>query len=153
MLNKTQGLSLFFQKSASLIVKCGRVVDVSNFGGTRTQIDTTDTDDTEEMQFIAGLKSPGQITVNLNADFDLESQEDLEALYDSGESVTWFLGMSDGTSVPTVAADVFTIPDTRTFIQFEGFIADMPIGWAKNDIGRGTLQVQRSGVRTIHRKA
>ncbi len=151
--NKTQGLSLFFQKDQNTIIKAGRVVDVNNFGGTRTQIDETDTDDTEEMQYSAGLKNPGSITVNLNQDFDAAAQEDLEALYDDGTKVTWFLGLSDGTAVPTVASGVFTVPDTRTFIQFQGFIADFPLNWARNDIGRATMQVQRSGTRTVHRKA
>lgn len=152
MAHKTQGLGLFFQKDADTVIKAGRVVDFSNFNGTRSQIDVTDTDDIEEFEYEAGLKNPGAITVNLNTDFTDASQTDLEALYDSGAKVKWFIGLSDGTAVPTVTDDTFTIPTTRTFIEFTGYIADLSLSSAKNDIMRGTMQVQRSGPRTIHRK-
>jgi hypothetical protein len=150
--NKTQGLSLFFVKSPTAIQKAPKVVGVSNFGGTRSQIDETDTDDTEEMRFTAGLKNPGSITCDLNQDFANDAQKDLEALYDSGAEVTWILGLSDGTAPPTIAAGNITLPTTRTFIKFTGYIADFPLSWAKNDIGRSTMQIQRSGVRTVSRK-
>lgn len=153
MTHKTQGLSLFVQKDASTFTKAGKIVDFSNFNGTRSQIDVTDTDDTEEMQYEAGLKQPGAITVNFNGDYTDASQEELEALYDSGVKKVWVIGLSDGTAPPTVALDAVTLPTTRTFIKFEGFIADLNLASAKNDILRGTMQVQRSGKRVISRKA
>lgn len=152
MAQKTQGTELFYVKDASTIVKVGKVTGVTGTGGAASQIDTTDLDSTE-MEYIAGLPNPGSVAAPLNFDPSVEVHQDLYALFQSGESKTWIIGLSDGTAPPTIAAGVITWPTTRTYFDFNGYIADLPIDAAVNSKLESQMTVQRSGPKNPHWKA
>lgn len=152
MAQKTQGTELFYVKDATTIVKVGKVTGVTGTGGAASQIDITDLDSTE-MEYLAGLPNPGSVSVPLNFDQSVPVHQDLYELFQSGETKTWIIGLSDGTAPPTVAASVVTYPATRTYFDFQGYIADLPIDAAVNSKLESQMTIQRSGPKTPHWKA
>lgn len=151
MAQKTQGTEIWYQKDADTVVKVGKVTGVTGTGGANSQIDITDLDSTE-MEYLAGLPNPGALSVPLNFDPSITAHQELYALWQSGATVKWIIGLSDGTAAPTVASDVFTWPDTRSYLEFDGYIADFPIDAAVNSKLETSMQVQRSGPKTPHWK-
>ncbi|MFI3487940.1 phage tail tube protein, partial [Klebsiella pneumoniae] len=76
------------------------------------------------------------------------SHQILFDLKDSREVLPWLIGLSDGTTVPTLDTEDELVPPaspTRTSIAFRGYVSDLNIDIATNEIVRGTLTIQRSG--------
>lgn len=154
---KTQGTKLWFINTATttnndfstMVCPTG----ISGLGGAADQIDDTCLDATEDRTFVRGLGNPGQVSVPFVFKPSEASQQDLFDLKASGTTIPWLVGFSDGTAAPTVAADEFVPPSTRTCFGFKAYIADVTIDIATNEVVRGTLTLQRSGVVTTHWKA
>ena len=82
------------------------------------------------------------------------SHQLLFTLKDAGTTLDWAAALSDGTAVPTLDGDgEFVMPTTRTYLEFEAYIADVTIDIATNEIVRGTLTLQRSGAIVPHWKS
>lgn len=153
---KTKGTELWLVRNATAgysIVKIGCPTGISGLGGGKSQIEVTCLDSTEQ-EFVAGFAQPGAVTVNLDFDPTKISHTELWAYAESGKTLTWAIGFSDGTTVPTVdSLGVVTYPPTRTFINFQGYVSDLPLDFALNSVIKSAMQIQRSGVRTLHVKA
>ena len=124
-------------------------------GGAADQIDTTCLDDTDDRQYVRGLGNPGQVTVPFVLKAGDASHADLIALKAAGTSVEWMVCMSDATTAPTVTTSTnsFTALTTRSNIEFTGYIADLTLDGATNEVWRGTMTIQRSGAWTVTWKA
>ena len=151
MAQKTQGTELFYVKSPTSIVKIGRLTGVTGTGGANSQIDKTDLDSTEN-EYIAGLPNPGAVSVPINFTPSLLAHQELYALWQSGASTSFIVGLSDGTALPTIATGTVTYPATRTFFDFNGYIADFPIDAAVNSKLETAMTIQRSGPKNPHFK-
>lgn len=155
---KTQGTHLYFVKPGTptgTAVKVTCPTGISGLGGAADQIDTTDLDQTDDRQYLRGLGNPGQVTVPFILKSGDASHADLIALKAAGTSVKWMVCMSDATTAPTVTASTnsFTALTTRSNIEFTGYIADLTLDGATNEVWRGTMTIQRSGAWTITWKA
>lgn len=150
---RTKGTELWLLKPGSTpeIVKIGCPTGISGLGGAKSQIETTCLD-SEEQEFVAGFAQPGAITVNLDFDPAKISHQELWGLSESGDEVTWVIGFSDGTAPPTATGGSLTFPATRTYIEFQGYVSDLPLDFALNDVVKSTMQIQRSGGRILHNK-
>lgn len=152
MANKSQHTELYYQSAPAVMTKVGRVTGVTGTGGGNSQIDITDLDSVE-MEYMAGLPQPGAISVPINFEPGNVSHQALYALWQSGASVKWVVGLSDGVAPPTSADGVITFPTTRTYFEFIGYIADFPIDNAVNSKTETAMTIQRSGPKTPHWKA
>lgn len=155
---KTQGTALYFVKPGTPTgteVKVTCPTGISGLGGAADQIDTTCLDDTDDRQYVRGLGNPGQVTVPFVLKAGDASHADLIALKAAGTSVEWMVCMSDATTTPTVTVSTnsFTALTTRSNIEFTGYIADLTLDGATNEVWRGTMTIQRSGAWTITWKA
>lgn len=148
---KTQGTELFFvdasvSTSAPDMIKLACPTGIQGLGGAKDQIETTCLDATVDKEFAGGLGNPGTVTVPFNLiprDF---SHQTLFALKASGADLNWCACLSDGTEDPTIDSDgIFIAPTLRSSFKFVGYIADVNIDIATNEIVRGTLTIQRSG--------
>ncbi len=155
---KTQGTHLYFVKPGSptgsaLKVTCP--TGISGFSGAADQIDTTCLDDTADRQYVRGLGNPGQVTVPFVLKSGDANISDLITLKDAGTSVEWMMCLSDATTVPTVTTSTnsFTALTTRTNVEFTGYVSDIALDAASNEVVRGTLTIQRSGVWSLTWKA
>jgi hypothetical protein len=64
------------------------------------------------------------------------------------------VALSDANTQPTVDSDGnFVALTSRTNIVFEGYISDLNLDIATNEVVRGTLTVQRSGAKVVTYKA
>lgn len=141
---KTQGTNLFFIDSAAVVtMQCP--TGITGLGGTRDQIETTCLNATDDKSYVSGLGNPGQVSVPFVFDPSASSHQALLDLHDSGDVTSWAIGFSDGTATPTIVSSQFAFATTRTYAEFDAFVADINIDVATNEVVRGTLTLQRSG--------
>jgi hypothetical protein len=148
---KTQGTELFFidtlSSSVAAIVKLGCPTGITGLGGAADQIEVTCLDTTDDKEYRRGLGNPGQVSVPFNFIPSDTSHQVLFDLKNAGTVTEWMIGFSDATADPTLDSnDDFVAPANRTCAQFTAYIADVNIDVATNEIVRGTLTLQRSGI-------
>ena len=102
-----------------------------------------------ERSYKAGLRTPGQATMGINADPDNESHLTLYGLSRENPApvLKFAIGWSDGTDAPTlnVGEDGFELPATRTWFTFQGYISDFPFDFSQNTLVTTEVSIQRSG--------
>lgn len=151
MAKLTQGTALFWIKDAATVVKV-TATNVSGISAQRDSIETTDLE-ANAKTFMPGLMSPGSAQFTIQFDPSNAVHRDLHAAYVAGTSLKWALGWSDGTEAPTAVAGEFTLPTTRSFIEFEGYIQDVTFDFSLNSVVTSQVSVQVSGMPTIAPKA
>lgn len=149
---KTQGTELYFVNNKAVVkLKCP--TGISGLGGAKDPIENTCLDATEDKTFMAGLGSPGQVSVPFNLDPQHASHQILFGMKESGNKTDFIICLSDGTAAPTIATNTLTAPTGRTSAMFTAYVADVNIEVATNAIVTGTLTLQRSGPVTWKWKA
>ena len=149
---KTQKSELFFvdalSSSAAAVMKMVCPTGITGLGGAADQLETTCLDTVGDKEFTGGLGNPGQVSVPFNFIPRSGSHQILFDLKESAEVMPWVIGLSDGTGTPTLDSNDDLVPQAspaRTSIYFKGYVADLNIDIATNEIVRGTLTIQRSG--------
>lgn len=154
---KSQGTELFLKDiraTAATVVKFTCPTGIQGLGGASTEINTTCLDETVDETYVRGLGQPGDVTVPFNLRTDSAIHQDLFDLKASGEVLDWAIGLSDGTAAATLdSAEEFVLASTRSWFELSGYIADVNIDIAGNDIVKGTLSIKRSGAVTATWKA
>ena len=149
---KTQKSELFFvdalSSSVAAVMKMVCPTGITGLGGAADQLETTCLDTVGDKEFTGGLGNPGQVSVPFNFIPRSGSHQILFDLKESAEVMPWVIGLSDGTGTPTLDSNDDLVPQAspaRTSIYFKGYVADLNIDIATNEIVRGTLTIQRSG--------
>lgn len=150
---KTQGTELFLidtvSESDPYILKFACPTGITGLGGAKDQIEDTCLDNTTDKTFVAGLGNPGQVSVPFNLIPRNGSHQLLFTLKEDGSTLKWLACLSESATDPTIdSGDVFDPPNDRTSFAFDAYISDVNIDIATNEIVRGTLTLQRSGVVT-----
>lgn len=143
---KTQGTYLYaIDPADESLITVACVTSIDGIDTTNEQIETTCLESLART-YLAGLATPGQATFGLNVDTSEASHTRLHALKVAGTSLKWAVGFADGTAAPTVdSAGRFNLPTTRSWIQFEGFMANFPFSFAQNAVIQTTVGIQISG--------
>lgn len=151
---KTQGTQLYvIDPDDNSVITVGCVTQITGITATRDQIETTCLDSTART-YVAGMAAPGAASFTVNFDPDDASHSRLHELFVEGVDLQWALGWSDGTAAPTGAStDGFNLPTTRTWLQFDGFIQDLPFDFALNTVVTSNISVQVSGFPVLTEKA
>jgi len=144
MAKLTQGTSLFWIKDATTVVKVA-ATNISGISAQRDSIETTDLE-ANAKTYVAGLMSPGSAQFTIQFDPTSTAHRDLHAAYVAGTNLKWALGWSDGTAAPTAAAGEFTLPDTRSFLSFEGYVQDVSFDFSLNSVVTSQVSIQVSGM-------
>jgi len=143
---KTQGTVLYTMDPADdsvLVVGC--VTAVSGIDSQIDQLETTCLSDSART-YIAGLATPGAAQFTINFDPSDASHVRLHQLKVAGTVLPWALGFSDGTAPPTTAtAGEFTLPTSRSWITFDGFMNSFPFDFALNASITSNVGIQVSG--------
>jgi hypothetical protein len=148
---RTQGTELFFVDNSVTtsdpdLIKLACPTGIQGLGGAKDQIETTCLDTVGDKEFAGGLGNPGVVTVPFNLIPREYSHQNLLALKKAGEILSWIACLSEGATQPTIDTDgVIAAPSGRSSFLFQGYIADVNIDIANNEIVRGTLTIQRSG--------
>ncbi|MGO3056982.1 MAG: phage tail tube protein [Halomonas sp.] len=146
----TKGTSVFFlHPDSGAIVRLKRCTAFNPGSSPKTQIDDTDLEETEAMQYSAGLAQPGQGSISINADPNEPSHLVLQEMAEGGKTPTidWFIGWSDGAPSiePTVSGDEVTLPATRTWYTCRAYASDFPFDFQLNANVTVAGALQRSG--------
>lgn len=148
---KTQGTALYFKNTTedpAVVTKLDCPTGITGLGGAADQIETTCLDATEDKTYVRGLGNPGQVNVPFNLDPTAASHHALFDLKATGELVNWMVCLAESTTAPTLVAGVLTAPADRSALAFTAYVADVTIDVATNEVVKGTLILQRSGVVT-----
>lgn len=143
---KSQGTMLYvIDPSNDSILTVGCVTSIDGIDTTINQNETTCLADTTRT-YIAGLGTPGAATFGINFDPADDSHIRLHQLKVAGTSLTWAIGMSDGTAAPTFFTNGdFDLPTSRSWIQFNGFMNSYPFTFALDTVVQSTIGIQVSG--------
>lgn len=153
---KTQGSQLYFIADNDSGAPTVYVVTcATNFGGLtspREQIETTCLE-SDTREYVAGLGTPGQFNVTVNFDPANASHIKLYELWkDGAENTTFAIGYGGPKDVaPTLdsALTGFNYPTNRNFIEFDGYIVDVPHEGALNSVWTSNMPIQISGPYTL----
>jgi hypothetical protein len=147
---KTQGTDLYFiDPYDNSVNKVGCVTSITGINAARDQIEVTCLDSAARL-YEAGLGTPGQATFGINFDPQDDSHVRLHELYTQGEKFWWALGWSDGTAAPTADSDGEPIAaSSRSWINFHGYVADLPFDFSLNAVVSSSVSVQVSDFPTL----
>lgn len=148
---KAQGTELYTidPDDGSLIV-VGCPTSIDGIDTTLEQIETTCLSDMART-YEAGLATPGTATFSIQTNPQDPSHVRLHQLKVQGVNLKWAVGWSDGTGTdPTVTTDsdgeyVFNLPQSRSWITFEGFMNSFPFSFGLNAQVASTVGIQVSG--------
>lgn len=122
---------------------------ITGLGLSTPQINTTCLESTAE-EFQPGMPSPGAATVALDYDTAKDSHMLIDDLNEAQVVAKWAIGWADGTAAPTVdTGGEFVLPATRSWLTFEGYVADLPLDFAINSTVQSNFTIQMSGRRVI----
>ncbi|WP_248884228.1 phage tail tube protein [Escherichia coli] len=149
----TQGTQMYVLNNGVVSeVEC--ITSFSPGSSPADQIEDTCLSETNTRSYKKGLRTPGQATVALNADPANDSHVMLSNLAESSDqtNLTFAIGWADGTDEPTVATsgypdavDGLSLPDTRTWYVFQGYVSDFPFDFQANTVVQTSATIQRSG--------
>lgn len=143
----SQGTQVYFKDPADGSIVAVECATAFNPGGAPAdQIEDTCLE-SYVRTYKRGLRTPGQASLTVNADPRNASHIRLHELSedDTVETIDWYVGWSDGTAAPTVANDEVTLPTTRTWFTFQGYVSDFPMDFAANSVVTTAATIQRSG--------
>ena len=169
------------------VIDVGCVTSIDPGTDASDQIDTTCLRD-RTRRFAAGLTTPGQGSIGINADPTNAAHLKLFELSKSKKTIKFAVGWSDGTAAPTAGAGSgvatvsvtapgtgytsaptvafsgggggtgatataalsaggcdFTLPTSRTWNTFEGYVSGFPFNFALNSVVQSEVSIQRSG--------
>lgn len=147
---KTQGSQLYFiadDNGSPAIFKVECATSLSGLSSPREQVETTCLE-SDAREYEGGLSTPGQVTVTVNFDPGLESHMQLYEMWSTNADNTTFAigygGPRDND--PTFASDGgFDYPTNRHFLQFDGYVVDVPHEGALNSVWTAAMPIQISG--------
>lgn len=137
-----------------VITKLDCPKSITGLGLSTPQIDTTCLD-SDAMEFVPGMPNPGAATIGLDFDTAKDSHMLIEDLNKDQVIAQFALGLSDGVGIAPTGVDSqgdFVLPATRTWVVFQGYIADLPLDFAINSTVQSNFTLQQTGRREIIRK-
>lgn len=135
------------------VLTVGCVTSIDGIDTTLDQIETTCLSSAART-YVSGLATPGAATFTINFDPADASHVRLHEIKVAGTTLEWALGFSDGTAPPTIDSNGnFTLPATRSWISFDGFMNSYPFSFALNAVVTSTVGIQISGEPVVTPKA
>lgn len=148
MAQKTQGTMLYLiDPTGNTVLEVGCITNISGLDSTLEQIETTCLS-ASARTYVAGLATPGTATFSINADSADSSHVRIHELKTQGVNLQWAIGWSDGVAPPTVDAGppvAFTVPTTRSWITFDGFMNAFSFDFSQNSVVTSNVGIQISG--------
>lgn len=148
---KTQGTDLYvIDPDTGTVIDVGCVTEISGIDTTIEQIETTCLQENART-YVAGLATPGAASFTINTDPSNPAHIRLHNLKTSGATLKWAIGWSEAPGTPptvnTISPDVFefTLPGTRSWITFDGFMNSFPFSFALNSVVTSQIGIQVSG--------
>lgn len=154
---KTQGTQLYIADPTGTndceLIKVECATALSGFSNPREQIETTCLE-SDAREYVGGLATPGQVTVTVNFDPANESHMRLYELWKNNVDFKAAVGMGQPVdSDPSLDSGCeFVFPTNRSFIEFDGYVVDVPLEAALNSVWTAGIPIQMSGAYTLYEK-
>ncbi|NHB57028.1 hypothetical protein G9F32_03140 [Acinetobacter sp. 194] len=121
---KVQKSQLYYHEEGAediVAVQCAKELELGT--DTEEDIDVTCLDDDED-NFDPGKKTPGEGSLSIDLDDENASHLQLIALSKASPRIkpTWYLGSSNSDDPPTVTGGAVTLPSTRTWWVWTGYL-------------------------------
>lgn len=158
MARRTQGSMVWFvRKNPDTekfeLIKVGCPLNFKPGTDSRDKYDDTCLEQEDNKTYLegGGLSDPGTASFDINADPTVPSHGMLFDMI-GGQTVEWIKGWAGKTKgsvksiVPTVEPDtgVVTLPTTRSWTTFKGYVESFPLDTDANTIEKTTVTVQRT---------
>ncbi|MBT2771313.1 hypothetical protein J7J47_03595 [Halomonas sp. ISL-60] len=117
---------------------------ISGVGGSRATSNIQNLQD-ESVTVIPGAITPTAASFTIYLDTGSVEQKALYQLYKTAKVVDFYVGLTDDPdleNVPTLAGSVLTLPESRSFAKFSGFITDFPLEFAVDSVVECSITVQ-----------
>ena len=148
---KTQGTELYTIDPATgdiVVIGC-----ITSIDGIDVQVEQNEVTCLQDLtrRYEAGLGTPGTATFGIYTNPGDATHVLLHALKVAGTSLKWAVGWSDGTGTdPTVSGSSsgdydFVLPNSRSWLTFEGFMNSYPFSFAANTSVQSNIGIQVSG--------
>jgi hypothetical protein len=149
---KTQGTELYLldPDNGCAVLDAGCVISIDGVDVTIEQNEVTCLRDLVR-RYEAGLGTPGAATFGIYTDPQDATHIRLHEMKRAGLNLQWAIGWSDGIGIPPTSQTdsdgecAFILPDTRTWLTFEGFMNAFPFSFAQNTQVTSTIGIQVSG--------
>lgn len=147
---RTAGVQLYFaDPDGCAVVEVGCPTSITGLDSTVEQLETTCLNSLART-YEAGLATPGTATFTLSFEPQDPSHQRLLELKTSGDVIRFALGFPESSEPPTAAADSdgncdFTLPTSRSWLFFEGFINSYAFDFSLNALITATVGIQVSG--------
>ncbi|WP_151802637.1 phage tail tube protein [Acinetobacter guillouiae] len=117
---KTQGTQLFTVIDDLVVqFKCLKKIGYGQDSFSKIDITCLDAD---SKQYERGMRDPGEGSLEINYDDTNTSHDRLIEIAESGEKLVWYVGSGHSKEPPTVATGTVTLPKTRAWNEFTGYI-------------------------------
>lgn len=144
---RTQGTDLYaIDPEDGTLIDVGCITSISGVDTSIEQVETTCLNDNART-YMAGLGTPGTATFGIQTDPQDPNHIRLLELKNAGTTLQWAIGWSDGDEPPTVDAggEDFTLPPSRSWLTFEGYMNSFPFEFALNSVVTSNIGIQVSG--------
>jgi len=141
---KSQKSGLYYASAATTATQivCPTSIEIS--GGAADDIDATCLSD-DTRQNVQGLKNSELVTIEFNIHSGETTHQALFDLRASGEVKSWCVQGSEAATAPTAAASVIVPAVDRSSMLFNGYVQDVSVSIAGNNIWKGTVVIRTSG--------
>lgn len=156
---KTQGTELYvMDPTDGKIISVGCITSIE---GVDTSIDQVETTCLNALvrTYEAGLATPGTATFGINTDDRETDHVTLHQWKTAGKTLHWAIGwrQEDSSNEPVLPGDaptqttdssgdnIFSLPASRAWIVFEGFMNSFPFSFAQNAVVTSSIGIQVSG--------
>lgn len=156
---KTQGTELYaMDPDTGEVFDVGCITSIEGIDTTIDQVETTCLNALVRT-YEAGLATPGTASFAINTDDRDVNHVKLHQYKTAGKTLHWAIGWreenANGETVlpgtaPTSVTDssgdyIFSLPDARAWIVFEGFMNSFPFSFAQNSVVTSSIGIQVSG--------
>lgn len=117
---KTQGTQLFTVIDDEVVTfKCLKKIGFGQDSFSKIDITCLDA---ESKEYERGMHDPGEGSLEINYDDTNTSHDRLLEIAESGEKLIWYVGSGNSKDAPTLAGGSVTLPTTRSWNEFKGYI-------------------------------
>lgn len=117
---KSQGTKIYALINNAIVrFICYKTIDLGS--DSVGKIDVTCLDDLEK-NYEQGMVDPGEGTLTVELDDENASHAQILSLAAAGTNVPWFVGSRDADTEPTVTGSDVTLPTTRNWLTFDGYL-------------------------------
>lgn len=142
----TQGTNVWIkhdETGSTVLTKMICITGIVIGDDTPTDIPDTCLEETDSATSTYGLNTPGEGSISINTDPKNATHLTLLQLADDREYVEIFVGLSDGTVEPTLATDVVTLPEGRSWTSFTALLRNSAPVIDPDSLVKHTISMKR----------